>query len=61
MGLRRAGDHHRPFVPGLEHPGSRVRNGQIVASRDYHNHLVLAEVLGQLPMLLTALANEEPT
>jgi uncharacterized protein len=40
---------------------SRVRNGQIVASRDYHNHLVLAEVLGQLPMLLTALANEEPT
>jgi len=39
---------------------SRVRNGQIVASRDYHNHLVLAEVLGQLPMLLTALANEEP-
>jgi hypothetical protein len=39
---------------------SRVRNGQIVASRDYHNHLVLAEVLGQLPMLLTALASEEP-
>jgi ketosteroid isomerase-like protein len=39
---------------------SRVRDGQIVASRDYHNHLVLAEVLGQLPMLLTALANEEP-
>jgi hypothetical protein len=32
----------------------------IVASRDYHNHLVLAAVLGQLPMLLTALANEEP-
>jgi uncharacterized protein len=40
---------------------SRVRNGQIVASRDYHNHLVLAEVLGQLPMLLTALANEDST
>ena len=38
---------------------SRVRNGQIVASRDYHNHLVLAEVLGQLPILLAALANEE--
>lgn len=37
---------------------SRVRNGQIVASRDYHNHLVLAEVLGQLPILLAALANE---
>src|SRR5258708_39434602 len=28
---------------------SRVRNGQIVASRDYHNHLVLADVLGRLP------------
>jgi len=40
---------------------SRVRNGQIVASRDFHNHLVLAEVLGQLPILLAALANEEPT
>ena len=39
---------------------SRVRNGQIVASRDYHNHLVLAEVLGQLPIHLAALANEEP-
>ena len=40
---------------------SRVRNGQIVASRDYHNHLVLAEVLGQLPRLLTALATEDST
>jgi len=40
---------------------SRVRNGQIVASRDYHNHLVLAEVLGRLPALLAALAGEEPT
>lgn len=39
---------------------SRVRNGQIAASRDYHNHLVLAEVLGQLPTLLAALASEEP-
>ena len=35
---------------------SRVRNGQIVASRDYHNHLVLADVLGRLPALLAALA-----
>ena len=34
---------------------SRVRNGQIVASRDYHNHLVLADVLGQLPALLAEL------
>ena len=40
---------------------SRVRNGQIVASRDYHNHLVLAEVLGQHPTLLAALANENST
>jgi len=40
---------------------SRVRNGQIVASRDYHNHLVLAELLGQLPTLLAALANEKST
>ena len=39
---------------------STVRDGQIVASRDYHNHLVLAEVLGQLPALLAALAREEP-
>lgn len=39
---------------------SRIRNSQIVASRDYHNHLVLAEVLGQLPVLLAALAGGEP-
>ena len=39
---------------------STVRDGQIVASRDYHNHLVLAEVLGQLPAVLAALAREEP-
>jgi ketosteroid isomerase-like protein len=40
---------------------SRIRNGQILASRDYHNHLVLAEVLGQLPTLLAAIASEDPT
>ena len=40
---------------------SSVRNGQIVASRDYHNHLVPAEALGQLPTLLAALANEDST
>jgi uncharacterized protein len=40
---------------------SRVRNGQIVASRDYHNHLVLADVLGRLPALLAALAEDERT
>ncbi|MGH2585124.1 MAG: nuclear transport factor 2 family protein [Dehalococcoidia bacterium] len=38
---------------------SRVRNGQIVASRDYHNHFVLAEVTGRLPQLLAALNSEE--
>jgi uncharacterized protein len=37
---------------------SRVRNGQIVASRDYHNHLVLADVLGRLPALLAALTEK---
>jgi ketosteroid isomerase-like protein len=40
---------------------SRVRNGQITASREYHNHLVLADVLGRLPALLAALAKTEPT
>jgi ketosteroid isomerase-like protein len=40
---------------------SRVRNGQIVTSRDYHNHFVLADVLGRLPVVLHALANEVPT
>ena len=39
---------------------SRVRNGQIVTSRDYHNHLVLADVTGRLPALLAALATQEP-
>lgn len=29
----------------------RVRNGQIVASRDYHNHAVMAEFLGSRPEL----------
>ena len=39
---------------------STVRDGQITASRDYHNHLVLADVLGRLPALLAALAKTEP-
>jgi ketosteroid isomerase-like protein len=38
---------------------STVRDGQITASRDYHNHLVLAEVTGRLPALLAALGTEE--
>jgi ketosteroid isomerase-like protein len=32
----------------------RVRNGKIVASRDYHNHAVLAQYLGEVPELTTA-------
>jgi uncharacterized protein len=34
---------------------SRVRNSKIVDSRDYHNHVVMAEVLGRLPRLVAAL------
>lgn len=29
----------------------RVRNGRIVSSRDYHNHAVLAEFVGDIPEL----------
>ena len=35
---------------------SRVRNGKIVASRDYHNHVVLAEATGRLAPLVARLA-----
>jgi len=35
-----------------------VRNGKIVASRDYHNGAVLAVVPGRLPSLLAALLGE---
>lgn len=31
---------------------STVRHGQIVESRDYHNHLVLADVTGRLPDII---------
>jgi ketosteroid isomerase-like protein len=34
---------------------STVRDGKIVASRDYHNHLVLAEVTGRLDAVIEAL------
>jgi uncharacterized protein len=37
-----------------------VRDGKIVASRDYHNHAVLAGVLGRLPSLLPALSEGAP-
>ena len=33
----------------------RVRNGQIVASRDYHDHLALAAAFDQLPELVSSL------
>ena len=38
----------------------RVRNGQIVSSRDYHNHLAIAAALGQLPEPLSPLAHQGP-
>lgn len=38
---------------------SRVRDGEIIASRDYHHHLVLAEVLGQLPRILASFGSEQ--
>ena len=34
---------------------SRVRNGKIVESRDYHNHAFMAAVMGRLPQLLAVL------
>jgi uncharacterized protein len=37
----------------------RVRNGQIVASRDYHNHLAIAAALGQLQELRSSLTYED--
>jgi ketosteroid isomerase-like protein len=36
---------------------STIREGKIVASRDYHNHVVLADVMGQLPSLLEAISD----
>jgi ketosteroid isomerase-like protein len=35
-----------------------VRNGKIVASRDYHNHAVLAGAMGRLPSLLETLTKD---
>ena len=37
---------------------SRVRNGKIVESRDYHNHALMANVMGRLPVLVAALTEE---
>ena len=40
---------------------STVRDGKIVASRDYHNHLVLADVTGRLPAVIEALTASGPS
>lgn len=37
-----------------------VRNGKIVASRDYHNHAVLAGVMGRLPSLVESFLPGRP-
>ena len=39
----------------------RVRNGKIVSSRDYHNHLAIAAALGQLHELLASLTHQAST
>jgi ketosteroid isomerase-like protein len=36
---------------------SRISDGLIVSSRDYHNHVVLADATGQLPELFSAITN----
>jgi len=38
---------------------SRVRDGLIVESRDYHNHAMMAAVMGQLPALVEALGRAD--
>lgn len=38
---------------------SRVRHAQIVESRDYHNHLLLADAIGRLPELVSAFTNRD--
>ena len=37
---------------------SRVRDGRIMASRDYHNHAFMAAVMGRLPALFAALTEK---
>ena len=36
----------------------RIRDGLIVESRDYHDHLALAHALGHLPQLVAAMAGQ---
>jgi ketosteroid isomerase-like protein len=38
---------------------STVRDGKIVASRDYHNHVVLADVTGRLAAVIQALRSSD--
>jgi ketosteroid isomerase-like protein len=37
---------------------SRVRDGRIVESRDYHNHAAMAGLMGRLPQLVDALTQK---
>ncbi len=37
----------------------RIRNGQIVSSRDYHNHLAIAAAVGQLQDLVASLTDQD--
>jgi uncharacterized protein len=37
---------------------SRVRDGKIVESRDYHNHAAMAALMGRLPQLVDALTQD---
>jgi uncharacterized protein len=37
----------------------RIRNGQIVSSRDYHDHLALAAGMGRLRELIGSLSDQE--
>jgi uncharacterized protein len=36
---------------------STIREGKIVSSRDYHNHVILADMLGRLAPLLEAISD----
>jgi ketosteroid isomerase-like protein len=37
----------------------RIRDGQIVSSRDYHDHLALAAAVGRLQELVSSLADRD--
>lgn len=58
---------YRGTVPGTGEPFAlpgifviRVRDGQIVSSRDYVDHLGLARALGRLDEIVTALKDQSP-